>query len=51
MLTAFYFIATLIGILVLVIWEIINDQVDLTGETRGLLRMRKEQPTVAKEKE
>jgi hypothetical protein len=43
------FLIALIGILVVVMWEIINDRVDLTGETRGLLRMRKERPAARNE--
>jgi hypothetical protein len=51
MLTGFYFIAALIGVFVVVMWEITNDRVDLTGETRGLLRMRKERPRAENEEE
>jgi hypothetical protein len=45
------FLVALIGVLVVVMWEITNDRVDLSGETRGLLRMRKEQPTAGNDEE
>jgi hypothetical protein len=45
------FLIALIGILIVVMWEITNDRVDLAGETRGLLRMRKERPTARNEEE
>ena len=49
--TGIIFLAALIGIFVVVMWEITNDRVGLTEETRGLLRMRKERPTAGDEQE
>lgn len=45
------FLIALIGILVVVMWEITNDRVDLTGEMRGLLRMRKERTAARNEEQ
>lgn len=40
MLTGIVFLLALIGVFVVVIWEIANDRVGWTEQTRGLLRMR-----------
>lgn len=47
MLTGLYFMCALAAVFVVVIWEIANDRVGLTGETGGLLRMIKEKPLTA----
>jgi hypothetical protein len=44
MLTGLHFMLALVGVIVVVIWEITNDGAGLTEETQGLLKMRKEQP-------
>ena len=46
MLTGLYFMLALAGVIVVVIWEVTNDGVGLTEQTQGLLKMRKEQPTI-----
>ena len=51
MLTGLYFMLALAGVIIVVIWEIANDRVELTGETRGLLRMRTENPVASDEQE
>ena len=51
MMSGILFLIALIGIFVVVMWEITNDRVGLTGETRGLLRMRKERPAAGNEEE
>jgi hypothetical protein len=51
MLTGFYFMLALLGVIVVVIWEITNDRAGLTEETTGVLRMRKEHPVAGDEQE
>lgn len=51
MLTGIAFLLVLVGVIVVVIWEITNDAVGLTEETWGLLRMQKERLTAGKEQE
>ena len=43
--------AALAGVIAVVIWEITNDRIALTEETRGLLRMRTETPVTGDEQE
>jgi hypothetical protein len=49
--TGILFLFALIGVFVVVIWEITNDQVGLTGETRGLLRLRETSAETGKQQE